>query len=353
MILTLAANCLKPLLAPGGGERQLSLGDLPAFTRETLGLGGLTLTTDMLAGSGRTQLEKLRERADRAGCSVLLLFEPEPQPLGTPSEDAAEAAVNRLLRVIEASQLLGCSSTALRIKSDSSAESIENVVDRLRQIVEAAERYDLNVLVQPSPGLTEQPESLTDLIKRVGGFRVGTFPEFETAVAHKEPIAYLRRLTPYASAVLATTREFYPDGEAKPPPPILDTGRSAKKKAAKDEDEPKPARKGGRKPKVVEAAPAPPPKPVIEDDEELTDEEEMDIAQVLEELAAEGEAQAPLEPPEPPMVHPAFDLAALIRAVKSVGYDSSVAVNYRGADDPVAGVIRARKALERLLAEQD
>ncbi len=74
--------------------------------------------------------------------------------------------------------------------------------------MERAEKLDLNLLVSPMPGLTERPERVTELIKRVGGFRIGTFPDFETASKQKDPSAYLHRLTPYATVVSASTVAF-------------------------------------------------------------------------------------------------------------------------------------------------
>jgi hypothetical protein len=49
---------------------------------------------------------------------------------------------------------------------------------------------------------------VTELIKRVGGFRIGTYPDFEAATRFSDPVGYLRRLCPYASAVCASTIRF-------------------------------------------------------------------------------------------------------------------------------------------------
>ena len=98
MLLTLNASCLRSqLTSPKGGTPSLALSDLPQYTREVLGLGGLNLTTDLLVGADRRRLEQLRERADRAGCPCLLLIESEPQKL-TGDAQAAEASIQRMLR---------------------------------------------------------------------------------------------------------------------------------------------------------------------------------------------------------------------------------------------------------------
>ncbi len=218
MLLTLNAACVRPLMvaAPKGKRAALSAMDLPQFTREVLGLSGLSLTTEMLAGFDSHRLEALRERADKAGCSCLLLAESEPQPFADPQ--ASDAAVARMKRVVQAANLLGCNSVAVRVKAADSENLIEPVAKRLRQVSEPAEKLDIALLLTPNTGLTGQPERLVELIKKVGGFRIGTFPDFETASAAKDPVAYLRRLCPYASAVNASTVKFKDAAGGDAPP---------------------------------------------------------------------------------------------------------------------------------------
>jgi hypothetical protein len=84
MLLTLTASCLKGMLLPTGRSKKpkMEMMDLPAFTRDSLGLSGFNLSTDLLVGADRAKLEAIRERTDRASCSCLLLIEPEPQHFG-------------------------------------------------------------------------------------------------------------------------------------------------------------------------------------------------------------------------------------------------------------------------------
>ncbi len=224
MLLTLFASCLKSLLLPAGkGKKaQIDLLDLPSFVKGTLGLGGINLSTDLLAGSDRTRIEKIRDRTDRAGCSCLLLVEPEPQNFG--EKAAAAAATERMRRVIEAAHILGCSAASLKITAPDTDESLLYVAQRLKPIVELAEKRDLNLLVSPMDGLTARPERVTDLLKKIGGFRIGTLPDFQSAAASKDPAAYLHRITPYATVVCASTVQLISKGARKPrkgmaPPP--------------------------------------------------------------------------------------------------------------------------------------
>lgn len=398
MLLTLNASCLRGQLLgqPGKTPPSLALADLPQYTREVLGLGGLNLTTDLLVGADRRKLEAFRERADRAGCPCLLLIEAQSQNLGTNDAAAAEAAIERMHRVIQAAQILSCTAAALRVEAPDDDNAMQLVWQRLRKIVDRAERLELNLLVSPSKGLTSKPERMTDLIKKVGGFRIGTLPDFqfarEATGSDDEAVTYLRRITPYASAVLASTLDFSdpPEGGLKLPPKAParkrdedDEDEVPKKKSArtsippKDEDEeakPKPKKKGKSEPKPdskpemgeAEAKPSKGKKaakeggkdaakpveakaaPEAEDDEV----EELDDA-ALEDLIADifaGEGgDAPAAPAEPLPAHKAYDIFKMVAAVASVGFDSTLAVDYRGSGDVTLGIRKSQRLLRAAL----
>lgn len=209
MLLTLTVNSLRALAKPGQKTRPVgTLFDLPQYVREHLGLHGLNLSTALLAGSTRATLDRLRERADQARCACLLVLEGVAQPLGDPDERVAAGGVERLRKVVQAAHLLGCSAAVIRLNGPDTPEVFRRTIDRLRRVVEHAARLELNVLIWPTEGLTLTPERVTEMIKKAGGFRVGTFPDFETAAKWPDSGEYLRRLTPYAGGISATTLTF-------------------------------------------------------------------------------------------------------------------------------------------------
>ncbi len=272
MLLTLTLTPRTPLKELTRGN----LADVPRVVREQYGLSGLNIATDLLKGADRAALAALRDAADRAGCACLVLVEP-PLPLASARGDEAERALARSTRLIEAASLLGCNSLALGVAGDTRDETFERAVDALRDVAAAAEKRELNVLIAPTRGLTEEPERVTELIKRVGGFRIGTYPDFEAASRAADPKAYLRRLAPYAWAVSASTVDF------------------------------------------VEADAVAP---------------------------GEGEDEDDLiSPPE----HVPYDLGQMVEAVASVGYDGTLAIDYRGGAGTL-GLEQSCEALDAALA---
>jgi len=212
MLLALAARSLRSMLV--GKDASLSLTDLPRFAHEQLGLHGLMLSADLLAGRTRDDLARLRDAADRARCSCLVLMEEDPQKLATADSRAAD---ERIRRVMAAASLLGCNAAGVAIDAPDSSDALDRVAERLKRLMGEAEQREINLLIMPGPigtGLTASPDRLTELLKKVGGFRVGTMPDFAEAAKAEDMSAYLRKVTPYASAVLGSTLGFKAlDGE--------------------------------------------------------------------------------------------------------------------------------------------
>ncbi len=69
-----------------------------------------------------------------------------------------------------------------------------------------------------------------------------------------------------------------------------------------------------------------------------------------EERAAELDAEMDDEEVfEPAPLHPPYDLDQLVAAIASVGYDGTLAIDYRGEGDVVEGIHNSRKALAAAL----
>ncbi|MFI4898880.1 MAG: sugar phosphate isomerase/epimerase family protein [Phycisphaerales bacterium JB059] len=325
MLMTLSISSIRSLLKKrGAAPPKLDLLEVPQFTREELGLHGLTLTTDLLAGSTRDRLVGLREAGDKAGCAALVLIEPDALPLAEPAESKGEQATERMRRVLEAARLLGCSSVGFSIKGKDDEASFERACERLKPIVDLGERMEINVLIRPTRGLTQTPERTIELVKKVGGFRIGTLPDFQSAAESEDPGAYLRRLTPYASALLATTVELEQPEAPEPEAP-------AKKAGSK-----KGADTGGEAEEAKGDAAAEP-------EGEASGDDELSLEGLPEELLADLEAMID-ETPAP--VHVTYDLAPMIEAIKAVGYDQTLSIDYRGSGDGTLGSIMSREAIE-------
>lgn len=214
MLLTLSTGALRDLLVPHAGEDPaIRATDLPRLASEDLELSALHIPTSMLKGWPARDIDAFRDAADKAGCPCLVLEEDEPHPMADQDDALVEQSVERITRVLRVAHRLGCSSVAITLTPAEGEDAADFTREHLRDLVKRAERLELNLLVAPSPGITQNPEDITALIRDVGGFRIGTCPSFAAAAATGDPAAYLKTVAPYASAVIAQTGAVDADGD--------------------------------------------------------------------------------------------------------------------------------------------
>jgi len=213
IILTLAAGSLRPLLTRSNSP--LALTDLPIFAADELNLRGLALPTDLLSGLRPSQFDALRDAADKAHCPCLLLIESSPLDFQDPA--IKPVSIDRMKKLATAATRLGCSAIGICPAGVKDDEAFARTAAGIKEGLASLDRIEVNVLLQPGDGLLAAPNGLTELIKKIGGFRIGSLPSFGHAHATGDAEQALRRLAPYAtSAILATVKAFNKSGVHDP-----------------------------------------------------------------------------------------------------------------------------------------
>lgn len=204
MLLTLAARSLRKLVT-GNGDG-LSLLEIPGFAVRQLDLRGINVPSSMLAGWNLEDLDRLRDEGDKAGCPCLVLIEDSPLKF---TGGRTGASADRVRRLAVAANRLGCNALAIRCQApDDDDDVFDETAAEIKAVMPSVERLELNLLIAPHEGLTSTPERLTDLLKRIGGFRIGSLPDFGHAAESGNLVDALRKLVPYAGAVHATVVGF-------------------------------------------------------------------------------------------------------------------------------------------------
>ncbi len=207
MLLTLAARSLRTLVSDNG-DASMRLVDVPDFSIRELNLRGMNVPSSMLAGWSLENLDELRDRGDKAGCPCLVLIEDTPLPFASADHREADRSAERVRRLAVAANRLGCNALAVRCDAPDTDEAFDETAAQIKDLMPAVERLELNLLIAPHDGLTQRTDRLTDLLKRIGGFRIGSLPDFGHAAASGDLAEALRKLAPYAGAVHATVQGF-------------------------------------------------------------------------------------------------------------------------------------------------
>lgn len=214
LLLTLTTASLQTLLDPKADPPR-TLMDVPDFTINTLQLRGLNINAAMLSGWGFSELDALRDRADKAACPCLVLVEEDPLPFGSNDEAKQKAASDRVRRLAVAGNRLGCNALAVSCLAHDDDDRLEGCADHLKEVMSDIENLDVNLLLMPHEGLTADPDRLTELIKRIGGFRIGAMPIYGRSSDEAVELEHLRKLAPYAGAIHLRVDKYTRAGKHK------------------------------------------------------------------------------------------------------------------------------------------
>ncbi len=182
----------------------LSLVDFPAFAAGEIGVRGVSLPASLLAGLTPSDLEAIRDAADKARCPALLLREDRPQPLADADIAIRNDATSRVQRLSRAASILGSAQLGISIEGKDDDERFELAASTVREAIHSINSFEVAVLLEAAPGVAGDPGRLTDLIKKIGGFRIGSLVDFRFAHDTGDFEGTLRRLAPYAGTIFAT-----------------------------------------------------------------------------------------------------------------------------------------------------
>ena len=203
LLLTLAIQSLNTLIDAGSHE----ILDVPAIASEKLDLRGVMIDAEHLAGWDQKSYDTFRNNGDKVKSPCLLVRDNSLMDI----LGANEASLERIGRLSVAANRLGCNAIAITPTFPDDSDLVDQIVEQLRNAMVGVERLELNLLLQPCEGLSSNPDALIDIIKQIGGFRIGALPTFSAAGATGDGLEALRKLAPYAGGIVAD----FPVGRGK------------------------------------------------------------------------------------------------------------------------------------------
>ena len=203
VLLTLAIQSLNALISEGKQD----LFDIPNLSGKELGLRGVMIDSEHLSGWDSIAYDIFRNNADKANSPCLLVRDNVNMDILGNSEAARE----RIHRLSVAANRLGCNALAITPIFPDDDQGVNFIIEQIREAMVGVERLELNLLLQPTDGLTSDPDCQIEIIKKIGGFRIGALPTFKAASHTGDGLNALKKLAPYAGGIVAD----FPTGRGK------------------------------------------------------------------------------------------------------------------------------------------
>lgn len=202
-------------------EKKLDNLDFAKAARQTYGIEAVEYVNAFFfdkAGDA-AYLAEMKKRADGEGVKSLLIMCDREGELANSDEAKRKQSVENHRKWLEAAATLGCHSIRVNAAGDAVwDERMKHAAAGLRALVDLAEPYKLNVIVENHGSLSSNGEWLAGVMKMVDHPRCGTLPDFGNFCLDwsrsAEPDAWYDRykgveeLMPFAKGVSAKSHEF-------------------------------------------------------------------------------------------------------------------------------------------------
>ncbi|MEO0550333.1 MAG: sugar phosphate isomerase/epimerase family protein [Pseudomonadota bacterium] len=196
--------------------------DFPEFARKEFDIGAVEYVSGFYRGKAedKTYLKELKSRAEDNGVQNVLIMVDGEGILGAKDASERADAVQRHHKWIDAAAYLGCHAIRAFAFSDEESsydERMSYAADGFAQLLNYADKQDIDVVIENKGGLAANAAWLVSMIEQVGHPRLGTLPDFGNfKISETETYDYIkgtREMMPYAKGVSVKAFDFDENGD--------------------------------------------------------------------------------------------------------------------------------------------
>ncbi len=175
--------------------------DFPAIAREVFDLNGIEFVNTLFEVPHVNYLNQLKQNADDHGVEmILIMVDAEGDGAEPTLELRKQFAVNHR-KWIDIAHYLGCQAVRTNCRAPKDAdkkEALKWATESYHMLLEYAKPAGIKVCIENHGGVSNDPDWMLDLIKKVDDPNFGTYPDWRSPSDEFDNIGYLKKTIPYA-----------------------------------------------------------------------------------------------------------------------------------------------------------
>ena len=175
--------------------------DFPKIAREVFDLNGIEFVNTLFEVPHVNYLNQLKQNADDHGVKmVLIMVDAEGDGAEPTPELRKQFAINHR-KWIDIANYLGCESIRTNCRAPKDAdpkEAMKWAVESYQMLLEYAKSADIKVSIENHGGVSNDPDWMLQLIKKVDDPYFGTYPDWRQPGDDFDNIDYLTKTIPHA-----------------------------------------------------------------------------------------------------------------------------------------------------------
>jgi sugar phosphate isomerase/epimerase len=175
--------------------------DFPGIAREVFDLNGIEFVNTLFEVPHVNYLNQLKQNADDHGVEmILIMVDSEGDGAEPTAELRKQFAVNHR-KWIDIAQYLGCHAIRTNCRAPKDADSKEALkwaTESYNMLLEYAKPAGIKVCIENHGGVSNDPDWMLDLLKKVDDPDFGTYPDWRSPSDEFDNIDYLKKTIPHA-----------------------------------------------------------------------------------------------------------------------------------------------------------
>jgi len=178
--------------------------DFPRIAREDFGVNGIEFVNTLFDVPTQGYLNKLKQNAeDHCVEMVLIMCDDEGDGAADTVKGQKQFVINHR-KWLDIAHYLGCHAIRTNCRGPQNAnkkEALKWAADAYNQLLEYAKPANINVVIENHGGVSNDPDWMVDLMKKVNNPLFGTYPDWRKPAPDFDNYAYLQKTLPYAKGM--------------------------------------------------------------------------------------------------------------------------------------------------------
>ena len=178
--------------------------DFPRIAREDFDINGIEFVSTLFELPTYSYLNRLRRNAEKHTVTMILIMVDDEGETCDPDRDTRiQTAINHR-KWVDIAKFLGCHSIRTNCRGPKNApkdQALEWAADCYNRLLDYAAPADIGILIENHGGLSNDPDWMVSLFKKVDNPYFGSYPDWRGPSKEFDHYEYLRKMLPYAGGM--------------------------------------------------------------------------------------------------------------------------------------------------------
>jgi sugar phosphate isomerase/epimerase len=178
--------------------------DFPKIARQDFDLDGIEFVNTLFESPTETYLKKLKQSANDHGVTmVLIMVDEEGDGCADTKQGRKQFEINHR-KWVDIANYLGCHAIRTNCRGPENVdkrEALEWATESYNMLLAYAKPAKINIVIENHGGVSNDPDWMISLLKKVNDPSFGTFPDWRNPSDEFDNYTYLRKTAPYAKGM--------------------------------------------------------------------------------------------------------------------------------------------------------